>query len=358
MRYFVSFIKPNLKIFSFVLVLSLVNGVFFVPQHVNAGFFSSLFSTEAKAGEPTILSTSNYVSDDELALSTTGYAGTAGENIADVNIDSDNALVASTGPAGASGDAMGGGPYSLDNVDIYVVRKGDTYSGIADMFGITVDTILSANDLPKGSKTPKVDDVLLILSFSGVEHTVVKGQTIQGIANLYKVSVDEIIKANDIGVGGKIVVGEKLMIPGASMLSENKPKTTISSTAKSGSSTKVSTSGYFRHPLPGSKVSRRETKTHHGVDYAAPTGTPILASASGTVLIARGGWNGGYGNYVVIKHDNGTKTLYAHMSKIGTSAGARVSQGSVIGYVGNTGRSTGPHLHFETIGTGSLVPHF
>ena len=86
------------------------------------------------------------------------------------------------------------------------------------------------------------------------------------------------------------------------------------------------------------------------MDFAAPTGTPILASASGTVSIARSGWNGGFGTYVVMSHSNGTKTLYAHMSKLNTSPGAKVSQGQVIGYLGNTGKSTGPHTHFEVIG--------
>ena len=84
-----------------------------------------------------------------------------------------------------------------------------------------------------------------------------------------------------------------------------------------------------------------------GIDIGAPTGTPIYASASGTVLLARTGWNGGYGNMVIIQHPNGTKTLYGHMSKLGARTGANVSRGEVIGYVGSTGRSTGPHVHFE-----------
>ena len=89
---------------------------------------------------------------------------------------------------------------------------------------------------------------------------------------------------------------------------------------------------------------------HKGVDLAAPTGTQIHAAAAGKVLIARNGYNGGFGNYVVIQHPNGTKTLYAHMSRLGTSTGAQVEQSSVIAYVGSTGRSTGPHLHFEVLG--------
>jgi murein DD-endopeptidase MepM/ murein hydrolase activator NlpD len=91
---------------------------------------------------------------------------------------------------------------------------------------------------------------------------------------------------------------------------------------------------------------------YNGIDIGAPSGTGILASAAGTVIIANrsGGWNGGYGNYIVIQHDNGTQTLYAHASRIYATAGQRVAQGALIGAVGRTGKATGPHLHFEVRG--------
>ena len=101
-------------------------------------------------------------------------------------------------------------------------------------------------------------------------------------------------------------------------------------------------------------VGGRKSQGIHGynaVDLAAPTGTPIIASASGKVIIARSsGYNGGYGLYVVISHPNGTQTLYAHMSKVNVSVGRFVERGEIIGAVGNTGKSTGPHLHFEVRG--------
>lgn len=87
------------------------------------------------------------------------------------------------------------------------------------------------------------------------------------------------------------------------------------------------------------------------MDLAAKTGVAIRAAASGTVIVSRAsGWNSGYGSYVVIDHGNGTQTLYAHMSRNVTVAGSTVTQGDVIGYVGSTGLSTGPHLHFEVRG--------
>ena len=97
--------------------------------------------------------------------------------------------------------------------------------------------------------------------------------------------------------------------------------------------------GMRRHPI------FRVRRMHNGVDYGAPTGTPIWASKTGTVIFA--GWKGGYGNTVVIHHAGGVSTLYAHMSKLTVEDGSYVTQGEVIGLVGSTGWSTGPHLHFE-----------
>jgi len=99
--------------------------------------------------------------------------------------------------------------------------------------------------------------------------------------------------------------------------------------------------GMRKHPILG------YSKMHKGADFAAPTGTPIYAAGDGTVEMA--GWNNGYGKYVRIKHNGTYKTAYAHMSKIakGVGKGTRVRQGEIIGYVGTTGQSTGPHLHYE-----------
>ena len=97
--------------------------------------------------------------------------------------------------------------------------------------------------------------------------------------------------------------------------------------------------GYRTHPVLGTQ------RLHAGVDFGAASGTPIVAAASGTVVSA--GWQGGYGNAVIIDHGGGEATLYGHQSRLAVSTGARVSRGEVIGYVGSTGMSTGPHLHFE-----------
>jgi murein DD-endopeptidase MepM/ murein hydrolase activator NlpD len=90
---------------------------------------------------------------------------------------------------------------------------------------------------------------------------------------------------------------------------------------------------------------------HNGADLAGKMGTPILASAGGVVRVAKSsGYNFGYGNYVIVTHDNGSETVYAHMSGVTVSPGQRVSQGQQVGTLGSTGNSTGPHLHFEIRG--------
>jgi murein DD-endopeptidase MepM/ murein hydrolase activator NlpD len=219
------------------------------------------------------------------------------------------------------------------------------------MFSVTVDTILSANDMKKGDKL-KEGDVLLILPFSGIEHAIVRGDTLQGIAQKYKVPLDEILISNDIDKSAKLSIGDRLMIPGGTLSGSSIAVTSsgVKSVVSSSQSSLKTVSGYFINPVPGARKSRGSSSTHRGVDLAAPSGTPIKASATGRVTFARAGYNGGFGNLVIIAHENGTETLYAHQSRIETSVGARVAQGDVIGYVGSTGRSTGPHLHFEVHG--------
>ena len=115
-------------------------------------------------------------------------------------------------------------------------------------------------------------------------------------------------------------------------------------------------SGALIWPISGAFTSPfgfRWGRLHAGVDLAAPEGTPIRAADSGTVVLA--GWTGGYGNYTCVAHGGALTTCYAHQSRYGTSVGANVSQGQVIGYVGNTGHSFGAHLHFETRINGTPV---
>jgi murein DD-endopeptidase MepM/ murein hydrolase activator NlpD len=101
------------------------------------------------------------------------------------------------------------------------------------------------------------------------------------------------------------------------------------------------------HPVLG------YSRMHQGVDFAAPTGTPIYAVTDGVVRYA--GWHGGHGNFVKLQHSGGMGTGYGHMSRIAVRSGERVRRGEVIGYVGSTGLSTGPHLHYEVYRNGETV---
>jgi murein DD-endopeptidase MepM/ murein hydrolase activator NlpD len=189
---------------------------------------------------------------------------------------------------------------------------------------------------------------------TGIKHTVKKGDTVSTIAKKYKADVDDIAKFNGIAKDTVLAVGDVVLVPAGEL--------TITTTVKSSTGkiitkeklletyTTVSPDGFLIRPIIGGRKSQG-LHGHNAVDLAAPRGTSVMVSAGGRVIIAKmGGYNGGYGNMIVITHDNGIQTLYAHLSKIYTTAGAQVLQGQVIGAVGNTGRSTGPHLHFEVRG--------
>ncbi|MFN4181323.1 MAG: peptidoglycan DD-metalloendopeptidase family protein [Candidatus Paceibacteria bacterium] len=334
-----------------------------------ASFLTDILSPRAEAGGETITSTKAPANSQTLALleasalsplldkktskneEKSSKEETAVDENTAINI-SGGALLPAATPATPDEDvAYSDGEY---NLDIYVVRKGDTVPQIAEMFDITADTIYSANDLAKGAKV-KEGDVLIILPFSGVEHTVKKGETLKGIATKYKVPVDDIAGYNELS-GSKIAVGQKLMIPGGAILEEAKKPAKKPANTSSGrlpvydSTPATNADGYYIKPIPCRLTQGRHDR--YAVDMGCRVvGTPILAAASGEVIFSKAGaWNGGYGGLVIIKHPNGTLTYYAHQSKIIVEKGDSVNQGQVIGYVGNTGRSTGPHLHFEVRG--------
>ncbi|MDQ3245031.1 MAG: peptidoglycan DD-metalloendopeptidase family protein [bacterium] len=256
---------------------------------------------------------------------------------------SNNALVPATSGQSKSSNET---EFDFDQISVYVVRSGDTIAQIADLFDVSPNTIIWANDLKKGEKLKK-DETLIILPVSGVKHTVLKGQTLKGIAKLYKINVADITSYNNIDEDQKLVVGAEIILPGAEIEVETiapKKKTT----SYYADNSKSSSGGYFIKPIPCGLTQNKHDK--YAVDMSCGAGTPIKAAASGKILFAKYGWNGAFGNLIIIAHPNGTQTFYAHQSKLAVSQGDNVAQGQIIGYVGNTGRSTGPHLHFEVRG--------
>jgi LysM repeat protein len=252
-------------------------------------------------------------------------------------------------------DGVGGADTMISDlpkgeVTDYRVMEGDTVSSIAIKFGISIDTIVWENNL-KSVSAIKPQQILKILPMTGVRYKVNRGDTIYSIAKNYSVDAQNIIDypfntfSNDETFA--IQAGQELMIPDGV-----KPREIIIDTKRYLAKTVapipgVVGEGNFMWPTAG-HISQRFYWYHRAVDIASRDAPAIVAAQGGTVISA--GWNGGgYGNYVVIDHGNGYQTLYAHMlnNSIVVKAGERVKQGQKIGILGSTGRSTGPHLHFE-----------
>lgn len=252
-----------------------------------------------------------------------------------------------------------------DEISVYTVRQGDTLQQIAQMYDVSVNTILWANDLKKGAAlTP--GQIITILPISGVKYVVKKGDTLASVAKKFNGEEAEIVDYNNIEKTAVLAVGSEIIIPGgqisdAAPSAPSKPSRTSPSKApgKEAPAKYTDTAGVFKKPVSGIITQGMHDK--YGVDIGAPTGTPVYASASGVVQLARMGYNGGYGNYIIIKHPSSVtghgevQTLYAHLSQINVSTGETVKQGDLIGRVGSTGRSTGPHLHFEMRGVANIL---
>ncbi len=230
-------------------------------------------------------------------------------------------------------------------ISVYVVRDGDTLSQIAEMYDVSAKTILWANDITSPSKI-RPGDTLVILPITGVRHIVKSGETLASIAKKYQGDVADILAYNQLASASDIVPGDTVIIPDGTIAASPTP----SSSGRAGAVASGAGSSGFVHPVPGAKRTQG-IHGYNGVDLAAPVGTAVRAAQGGQVIVARGsGWNGGYGLYVVVKHGNGTQTLYAHLNTVSVVVGDTVASGQTIGTVGNTGRSTGSHLHFEVRG--------
>lgn len=287
----------------------------------------------------------------------------------DITIVDNSALMPEEGPSGTIADIE---KPKVATVTTYIVQPGDTLSGIAKMFQVSQGTILYANDLRSGAAL-QVGQKLVILPIDSIPYTVKKGDTVESIAKRFNGDVAEIESFNGVD-NATLAAGQQILIPngeatvastatapskktastgktstvkgatGPSSIFANNPKEPAHDIGATGTLAEVD---YYIAPL-SHYVRTQGIHGYNAVDLAAPSGTPIMAAATGDVVVARaGGWNGGYGSYVVINHPNGSQTLYAHMSKVSVYDGEHVVQGEVIGYVGSTGQATGPHVHFE-----------
>lgn len=236
-----------------------------------------------------------------------------------------------------------------DKVLEYEVQSGDTISVIADKFGVSIDTVLWENNLGKMDAI-KPGQTLKILPVTGIRHKVSRGETIYSIAKKYTAEPQAIVdfpfntfadnETFALGVGQELIVpeGQRPNVVPVSPYA-NVAQRTPNAGAISGT-------GRFAWPMSG-VITQRYAWYHGGIDIAAPSGTAVVAADSGLVIVA--GWvdNSGYGNRVMIDHGNGFVTLYGHLLRINVVVGQTVRRGDQIGANGSTGRSTGPHVHFE-----------
>jgi murein DD-endopeptidase MepM/ murein hydrolase activator NlpD len=244
-----------------------------------------------------------------------------------------------------------------DEILTYTVQKGDTISTVAKKFGISTDTIKWTNDLT--SDNLAIGDELKILPVSGISHKVTKGDTIYTIAKKYDTEAQKIadFPFNDFAnpENFALVEGQMLIVPDGIKPSE-RPTTPRRPTYYATGPVKQVAGGGFTWPLRGG-VSQFASWYHMALDIMSDVGTPIVAAQSGTVTkVNVGSWDGGYGTNVMIDNGAGDSSLYAHMSSVNVSVGQQVVGGrTVVGWVGMTGRTTGPHLHFEIRKGGALV---
>ena len=233
-----------------------------------------------------------------------------------------------------------------DKIVEYKVMSGETLGSIAQKFDISIDTIKWANDLT--SETIKPGQILKIPPVTGVVHTVVSGESIYSIATKYKTSAQSIVNFvfNDFADYDTFALraGQILYVPDG-IIEPEQPKYAEMAPQYASPQAGVKGSSNFLWPTNG-VITQYPAWYHMAFDIANNSLPPVLASDRGTVTFA-GCIVGGYGCHVMLDHGNGYQTLYGHLSQILVSSGQVVNQGQQIGVMGSTGRSTGPHLHFE-----------
>jgi murein DD-endopeptidase MepM/ murein hydrolase activator NlpD len=196
--------------------------------------------------------------------------------------------------------------------------------------------------------TLEIGQQLKILPFKGVIHKVSAGDNLWTIAQDYGIDISDILEFNMIeDEGESLQIGQEVLLPGAK-LKANSSSILDEKLKRKTRSSQIIGKGKLGMPARGKITSRfgsRWGRMHQGIDIAAPTGQNIYAAKGGKVVFS--GWRGNYGKLVIIDHGDGLSTYYGHNSRNLVSKGDRVDKGEVIAKVGSTGRSTGPHVHFE-----------
>ena len=349
-------IKSLLKsdLFSFYATLSVVFLLIIAKSVSNEGqvsFFNDIlkkYIEETSASAVSIYQSPQQMADINSLMALSYNSWGQGGQEADIALSTsqDNSFIANNP---ASTDYIETSGYKRSQVVEYTVQPGDAISFIASDYGVSVNSILWANNLSNGDNL-KVGQTLRIPPVSGVIHKVKKGDTLATIAKKYGVEPEKISEFNVLSQNGELQIDDELIVPNGQIKTAVRYATSTSAKAATSRFSYLPNLGdYFFLPASGFNWGRIHGR--NGVDVANSCGSPIYASADGSIAISDpSGWNGGFGKYIKIIHLNGTETIYAHLSKVLVSVGQVVGRGQLIGNMGTTGRSTGCHLHFEVHG--------
>jgi len=219
----------------------------------------------------------------------------------------------------------------------YRVQRGDTVSGIAQQFEVSIGAIIASNDI-RNARRLQEGALLRIPNIDGIPYQIKRGDNLSKISVSFNVPLEVILDVNDIK-SDHIRAGETIFIPGARM-NDIDLRLSLGELFMYPLQRRFITSpfGWRKDPISGA------TQFHPGVDFRGSIGTTVMASLDGVVIDVGVNWL--YGKYIIISHANGYQTLYGHLNSFNVKKGDRVARGRKIGEVGNTGYSTGPHLHF------------
>jgi murein DD-endopeptidase MepM/ murein hydrolase activator NlpD len=274
--------------------------------------------------------------DEEVQRNLAWYAGIPAVNVPAAGAES----------AGAEGEEI---PLDLMETfewSSYQVQRGDSVSRIAAKFGISMDAVIASNAISNARRL-REGEILKIPNMDGVPYTVKKGDSLAKIASSRGVPLEVILDVNDIR-SDAIQQGDVLFLPGARMAPEAL-KLALGELLfiYPVRSRITSPFGWRISPITG------ERHYHAALDLAGAAGATVKAAMDGTVSSV--GFNPTFGRFIILSHDGGYQSMYAHLSAVSARQGERVSQGNKIGEVGSTGLSTGPHLHFAVYKNGRAI---